>query len=95
MWSPAASILRTAALPDLPDHLKARLFAAFDLTVLWNKPGQQATINVEITDATLQALPAILNPSQDGYHDTDNDTPATPALVGPLNEPTRAGQLRN
>ncbi len=57
-------------LPDLPPALKARLFAAFDLSVLWNKPGNQATVTIEITDATLQALPAILNPEQDGYHDT-------------------------
>jgi len=28
---------------------------------------------VEITDATLKAVPGILDPSQDGYHDTDPD----------------------
>ncbi len=79
-------------LPDLPDHLKARLFAAFDLTILWNKTMGQATVNVEITDATLQALPAIIDPSQDGYHDTAASTPASPAPVGDLSEPTRACQ---
>ena len=57
----------------LPPALKARLLAAFDLEVLWNKPGQQATVFVEITDATLAALPGILDPSQDGYHDTSPD----------------------
>ncbi|WP_300604692.1 recombinase family protein [Trebonia sp.] len=57
-------------LPALPPALKARLFAAFDLTVLWNKPDGQATVHVQITDHTLNALPAILNPGQDGYHDT-------------------------
>ena len=50
------------------------MFAAFGLEILWNKPGQQATIFVEITDATLQAIPGILDPGQDGYHDT---SPAT------------------
>jgi hypothetical protein len=28
----------------------------------------------EITEATLQALPDILDPGQDGYHDTNADT---------------------
>ncbi len=57
-------------LPGLPPHLKAALFQAFDLQILWNKPGRQATVFAEITEATLQALPAILNPGQDGYDDT-------------------------
>ena len=57
-------------LPGLPPDLKARLLEAFDIQVLWNKPGRQATVHAEITDATLRALPAILNPGQDGYDDT-------------------------
>src|SRR6185312_12123360 len=57
-------------LPGLPPDLKARLLDAFDIQILWNKPGRQATVHAEITDATLQALPAILNPGQDGYDDT-------------------------
>ena len=63
-------------LPGLPPDLKARLFDAFDLQILWNKPGGQATVFAEITDATLRALPAILNPGQDGYDDTA-ETPAS------------------
>jgi site-specific DNA recombinase len=77
-------------LPTLPPQLKARLFAAFDLHILWNKPGNQATIHIEITDTTLHALPAILNPDQDGYHDTAApeaaDTAGSPAAVGPLTQ---------
>jgi hypothetical protein len=57
-------------LPGLPDDLKARLFAAFDLQILWNKPARQATVHAEITEHTLRALPGILNPGQDGYDDT-------------------------
>jgi site-specific DNA recombinase len=57
-------------LPGLPDEVKAALFAAVDLQILWNKPGRQATIHAEITDATLRALPALLNPRLDGYDDT-------------------------
>jgi hypothetical protein len=44
----------------------------------------QATVTVTITDATLTALPGILNPAQDGYDDTatpDHDRPARPADV--------------
>jgi len=37
---------------------------------LWNKPGTQATVYAEITDTTLLAVQAILDPAQDGCHDT-------------------------
>jgi hypothetical protein len=80
-------------LPGLPSALKARLFAMFDLTVLWNKPGNQATVSALITDETLRALPALLNPGQDGYHDTHN--PDTPAAIGHLTQHRRAGRSRD
>ncbi|MDQ2814555.1 MAG: hypothetical protein M3Z75_22505 [Actinomycetota bacterium] len=73
-------------LPALPPQLKARLFQAFDIAVLWNKPGQQATVRAEITETTLHAVPGILNPSQDGYHDTSPDEPAP---MGHPNNPPR------
>ena len=60
-------------LPRLSPRLKARLFQVFDITVLWNKPARQATVTAEITEATLQALDAILDPRQDGFHDTTDD----------------------
>jgi site-specific DNA recombinase len=63
-------------LDRLPPALKARLFAAIDLNVLWNKTGRQATVHATITDTTLTALTDLLNPGQDGYHDT-----APPALA--------------
>jgi hypothetical protein len=61
-------------LPSLPPALKARLFAAFGLEILWNKPGQQVTVFAEITENTLQAIPGITDPSQDRYHDTSTQT---------------------
>jgi hypothetical protein len=75
----------------MPPALKARLFAAFDITILWNKTGGQATVTAVITDATLQALPGILDPDQDGYHDTaatpaEANGPATSA-IGQLAQP--------
>jgi hypothetical protein len=63
-------------LPDLPPRLRARLFATFDIAVTRNKPGNQATVRAEITETTLQAVPGILDPSQDGYDDTLPDQPA-------------------
>jgi Recombinase len=65
-------------LPGLPPDLKTRLLDAFDIQVLWNKPGRQATVHAEITDATLQALPAILNPGQDDYDDTSEQSSGDP-----------------
>jgi hypothetical protein len=73
-------------LPGLPPELKARLLDAFGIQILWNKPGRQATIHAEITDATLQALPAILNPGQDGYDDTSEQDSGTPDTVEDLFE---------
>ena len=67
----------------LPPALKARLFAALDLSILWNKTGSQATVYATITDATITALPEILDPGQDGYHDTAA-SPAAPPAVGHL-----------
>jgi hypothetical protein len=73
-------------LPGLPAELKARLLEAFDIQVLWNKPGRQATVFAEITDATLRALPAILNPGQDGYDDTSEQDSGERAAVEDLFE---------
>ncbi len=57
-------------LPGLPDEVKARLFAAVDLQVLWDRTGRQATVHAEITERTLRALPGIIDPGLDGYDDT-------------------------
>jgi DNA invertase Pin-like site-specific DNA recombinase len=83
-------------LPDMPPALKARLLAAFDIGILWNKPANQATITAVISDETLRALPGIIDPSQDGYHDTA-DPAATkgPTAIGSLARPNRAGRMRN
>jgi hypothetical protein len=79
-------------LPALPPALKARLLAAFGIEILWNKPGGQVTVFAEITEATLQAIPAITDPGQDGYHDTSTgaDT-AEPAAMWDLTNTHRAG----
>jgi hypothetical protein len=76
-------------LPELPPALKARLFAAFDLAILWNKEMGQATVAVTITDTTLAALSQILDLGQPGYHDTaaplDSETvgvSACPPIAG-------------
>jgi site-specific DNA recombinase len=73
-------------LPGLDPALKAALFDAFDLQILWNKTGQQATVHVEITEATLQALPGILNPGLDGYDDNIASIPGQATGVEDLFE---------
>jgi hypothetical protein len=73
-------------LPCLDPALKAALFDAFDLQILWNKTGGQATVHVEITQATLQALPGILNPGRDGYHDNSVSIPGQRPAVEDLFE---------
>ena len=80
-------------LPGLPADLKARLFEAFDLQILWNKPGQQATVFAEITEATLQALPGILDPGRDGYDDTTESTHGDIATVEDLFEAPMMHQI--
>ncbi len=80
-------------LPGLDPGVKARLFAAFDLEVLWNKPGSQATVWAEITDATLKALPGLLNPDQDGYDDTAEPQSDQAADVEDLFEAPIAGSM--
>ena len=83
-------------LPGLDPGIKARLFAAFDLQILWNKPGRQATVFAEITEATLRALPALLNPGQDGYDDTADTGSGEAADVEDLFEsPIAARIFRN
>jgi hypothetical protein len=72
--------------PLPPPDLKTRLLEAFDIQVLWNKPGRQATVHAEITDATLRALPAILDPGQDGYDDTSEQQSCELAAVEDLFE---------
>jgi hypothetical protein len=92
--------LAGGVLPGLPPALKARLLAAFDIEVLWNKPGQQATVFAEITENTLRAIPSIMNPGQDGYHDTtpapstDNPTPMGHLISTPRRYPV-AHRLRS
>ena len=77
----------TATLLGLTPQLKAEPLAAFDIQILWNKTAGQGIIYAEITDATLQALPAILNPGQDTYDDTNEYVPADPESAGDLFDP--------
>ena len=70
-----------------------RLFAAFGLEILWNKPGRQITVFAEITENTLQAIPGLTDPGQDGYHDTSPQASTDdPAPMGHLNNTPRAGR---
>jgi site-specific DNA recombinase len=59
-------------LDDLPQHIQARLFAAFDIQVLWNPPMKQATFFATITDTTPGIITALLARAS-------NDDPGTAA----------------
>jgi hypothetical protein len=50
----------------LTPQLKAELFQAFDLYILWNKPGRQAAVFAEITRGHLAGRPGILDPAGTG-----------------------------
>jgi hypothetical protein len=82
-------------LPGLDPGLKAALFDAFDLQILWNKTGSQATVYVEITEATLQALPGILNPGLDGYDDNIASIPGQRTAVEDLFESPIGGLIKS
>jgi hypothetical protein len=76
-------------LPRLTPQLKGLLFQALNLEILWNPADRQATVWVEITDTTLHAIPAILNPTQYGHHDT-NPGPDRPTPTCDFDKPARA-----
>jgi hypothetical protein len=59
---------QTGQLPDAP--------ASFDLQILWNKPGRQATVHAEIADATSAPSPPFSTRAK-----TDAMTPPTLPLV--------------
>jgi hypothetical protein len=73
-------------LPGLPPELKTRLLDAFDIQVLWNKPGRQAIVFAEITDATLRALPLFSTRVQDGHDDTSEQESGNLVVVEDLFE---------
>jgi hypothetical protein len=79
-------------LTSLPPALRARLFAAIDLIILWNKTGGQVTVYATISDTTLTALADLLDPGQDGYHDTAAPAPASNDMWA-LPQPAIAGSL--
>ena len=51
-------------LPTLPDRIKARLFEAFDLAMLYHKKDNQVTCWATITPSTRAALAAIIADSE-------------------------------
>jgi hypothetical protein len=50
----------TANLTDAPEDIKAKLYAAFDIQVLYPAPKQQSTIWATITSATPGIVTALL-----------------------------------
>ena len=73
-------------LPGLPPQLKADCSRPSTCRSCGTSPAGQATVFAEITDATLQALPGILDPGRDGYDDTAEDVHGEAAAVEHLFE---------
>lgn len=61
---------------QIPDHLMAALYQAFDIQLLYRHDQQQVTIWATITDATPQAIRDLLT---DPRTDHDTTSPQTPA----------------
>jgi len=57
-------LLEEDLLPGMDSAAKAKLFDAFDLQVLWNKTAGQATVWIEITDATSAPSPPSSTPTK-------------------------------
>ena len=55
----------TSRLADLPPHIQAGLFAAFDIQILWNPPMKQATFFATITDTTPGIIANLLTRATD------------------------------
>ena len=47
-------------LDELPEHLQAELFAAFDIQVVWNQPMNQVTFHAALTDTTPGTITELL-----------------------------------
>ena len=71
----------------MPPRIKARLFAIFDMAIYGNKADRQVTVHADITEATLRAAQGILDPTRDGYGDTNPDQPEP---IGHLTNTPRA-----
>jgi DNA invertase Pin-like site-specific DNA recombinase len=79
----------TTRLADLPAHIQAGLFAAFDIQILWNPPLKQATFFATITDTTPGIIAALLTraagdpaSASAAYPDTSAATGTGPAANG-------------
>jgi len=63
------------------------------VSIFWNKPGQQVTVRAELTETTLHYLADILDPSQDGFHDTCPDQPEPLGELRDLGNTPRMGTV--
>ena len=71
------------------------MFAALDLSILWNKTGRQATVYATISDATLTALADLLNPRLARIPRHRAPTPASNNAVWALPQPLSADRCHN
>ena len=86
----------SASLPPATAHGDTTTAGAAALAeaIRYLNSATEATGTAVITDETFAAPPEILNPRQDGFHDTDATAPPIRyATVGQLAEPPTGGWL--
>ena len=66
-------------LDELPEHLEAALFAAFDIQVVWNQLMNQVTFHAAITDTTPGTVTELLTLTGGDPTSTETGPAHTPA----------------
>jgi hypothetical protein len=68
-------------LDEMPEHLQAELFAAFEIQVVWNQPMNQVTFHAAITDTTPGTITDLL--TRTGGDPATAETSPTPPPPAP------------
>jgi site-specific DNA recombinase len=76
--------IAAAGISDAPEHIKARLYAAFDIQALYRAHMSQATIRATITNDTPGIVNALLNDPRTDHDTFGNSAQATGATTFPI-----------
>jgi hypothetical protein len=79
-------------LDELPEHLQAELFAAFDIQVVWNQPMNQVTFHAAISDTTPGIITELLTLT--GGDPTSAETGPAPTQTPATSSNTASGFTR-
>ena len=73
-------------LGNVPDHIRARVYAAFQVHVLYRQDQHQATIRATITDATPQIIQALQDDPRTDSTGTRGNLPEAPIATKSLHD---------